>query len=212
MPSTLKGLINSLTETKNGQFLSFSGFHFFYALELMSENRVGRNKLAEQLNVGEGAVRTLLIRLKGAGLVTTSKSGCMLTDEGLRVWRELDKFFPGRAAFFRSELTPFNFNYGFVIRNGADKVNSGIEQRDKAIVVGAERALIFVFRNGQLRINYVSNDIEETFPMVARQILQQLKPQENDAVVIASGETPLKAMHGAFSASWSLLRDEEIEH
>ena len=205
MNSALKGFITGLAEIKSsGQSLSFSVFHLFYALELMSEKTVGRSKLAEQLNVGEGAVRTILSRLVGAGLMTASKAGCALTVEGLRVWQGFEKVFPRRVEFLRTELAPSEFNYAFLVKGSGGKVGSGIEQRDAAIVAGALRALVIVFRSGRLRIESVSDDIEEAFPKAASQILRHLKPQDDDVIVIAGGDTALKAMHGAFAASWSL--------
>jgi len=171
----------------------------------MSETSISRSTIAEQLDLGEGTARTILGRLVNAGLVKTSMTGCILTGEGLRVYREFNNVFPKRAKFPWTELTPSNFNYGFVIKSKADKVGSGIEQRDKAIVVGATRALVAVFKNGRLQINFISDDIKQMFPIATNKILQYLEPQENDVIVIASAETPLKAMHGAFAASWSLL-------
>lgn len=188
-----------------GRFLSFSAFQLFHVLQLVSKRTLSRAKIAEQLDVGEGTIRTILGRLVDADLVKISTVGCKLTDNGLYVCREFDRVFPKWGRFSWTELTPSAFNYSFVIRDAADKVGSGIEQRDNAIVVGATRALVFVFQNGRLRINSVSDDVEKVFPKAARQILLELKPQENDAIVIATGETPLKAMHGAFAASWSLL-------
>jgi DNA-binding MarR family transcriptional regulator len=205
MNSALKGFITGLAEIKSsGQSLSFSVFHLFYALELMSEKTVGRNKLAEQLNVGEGAVRTIVSRLVGASLMTTSKAGCTLTVEGLHVWREFEEVFPRRVEFLRTELTPSEFNYAFLVKGSGSKVGSGIEQRDAAIVAGAVRALVIVFRSGRLLIESVSDDIGEAFPKAASQILRDLEPQDDDVIVIAGGDTALKAMHGAFAASWSL--------
>jgi hypothetical protein len=204
-----KCYFDGLAEIKAaGRYLSFSAFQLFFTLQLMSKESISRSTIAEQLDLGEGTARTILGRLVDAGLVKTSKTGCILTGEGLRVCREFDNVFPKRANFPWTELTPSNFNYGFVIKNKADKVGSGIEQRDKAIVVGATRALVAVFINGRLRINSVSDDLEKMFPIAARKILQDLKPQENDAIVIASAETPLKAMHGTFAASWSLLDNQ----
>ena len=45
---------------------------------------LGRNKLAEKLNVGDGAVRTIISRLREADLIETSKEGCNLTKKGIR--------------------------------------------------------------------------------------------------------------------------------
>jgi hypothetical protein len=204
--SALKDYFDGLAEIKSaGRLLSFSVFQLFCTLQLLSRRTTSRAKIAKQLSIGEGTTRTILGRLVNAGLVKTSKAGCKLTVEGLHVCYAIDTVFPKRGIFSWTELTPSNCNYSFVIRNGANKVGSGIEQRDKAIVAGATSALVVVFQNGLLRINSVSNDIENEFPVASRQILRDLKPQENDAIVIATGETFLKAMHGAFAASWSLL-------
>lgn len=204
--STLKSLITGLAEsTAPGPYLSSSVFHLFYALELISGKTGGRTRLAEQLNVGEGVVRTILRRLNGAGLVTTSTVGCALTDEGLRIWRGFENVFPRRAEFLRTALTPSIFNYAFLIRGGSGKVGSGIEQRDAAIVAGALCTLVVVFEGGHLQIKSVCDNVEKAFPNVASEMHRELKPQEDDVIVVAGGETALKARRGAFAASWSLL-------
>src|SRR3989304_10111019 len=97
--STLKEFIKSLAGAKApGPNTTFTVFHIFYALELMSQKTIGRNKLAEKLNVGEGAIRTIISRLVDAGLIITSKEGCTLTSKGKCVWREFEEAFPKRMA------------------------------------------------------------------------------------------------------------------
>jgi predicted transcriptional regulator len=210
MPSTLKEFIRDLAATKApGPSTTFTVFHVFYALELMSEQTFGRNKLAEKLNVGEGAIRTLISRLIDAGLMITSKEGCALTSKGLAVWREFEEVFPQRVELPRTELTTSDYNYGFLVKNSGNKVKSGIDQRDAAIVAGAKRAIVISSRGGHLRIESVSESIECEFPKSSQQILQLIKPQDNDVIVIAGGDTALKAKRGAFAASWSLLNGEK---
>ena len=92
MPSQFKNFIESLARPRGpGPSTTFSMFHIFYALELMAEKPIGRTKLAEKLNVGEGAIRTIINRLKDAGLIVTSKEGCNLTDKGLSVWKRFEE-------------------------------------------------------------------------------------------------------------------------
>ena len=201
----IKDYFESLAGNKSAARLSFSEFQIFYTLQLLSQEPMSRVKIAKQLSVGEGTVRNILSRLVDAKLAKPSRAGYKLTVEGLRICYTIDEVFPKRSIFSCTELTPSNCNYSFVIRNGANKVGSGMEQRDKAIVAGATSALTVVFQSGRLRINSVSDDIKNEFPVAFRQILRDLTPKENDAIVIASGETFLKAMHGAFAASWSLL-------
>jgi predicted transcriptional regulator len=68
--------------------LKFSVFHLLLAMELVAKKPMGRSKLAHNLNVGEDAMRTVIGRLKNAGLITTSKAGCNFTNEGLNLWKE----------------------------------------------------------------------------------------------------------------------------
>ncbi|MCW4009845.1 MAG: DUF4443 domain-containing protein [Candidatus Bathyarchaeota archaeon] len=206
MTCGLKDLVEGLLEVKApGPPLSFSVFHLFYALEMLSEKTVGRNRLAEHLNVGEGAIRTIVRRFVEADLMTTSQMGCCLSVKGLNLWRGFESVFPLRAEFLQTELTPCEHNYAFLVRGCSCSVGSGIEQRDAAVMAGAIRALIIVFRNGRLRIESVSEDIGDVFPDAASQILQELNPQDNDIIVVAGGDTSLNAKRGAFAASWSLL-------
>jgi hypothetical protein len=188
-----------------GPSTSFTIFHVFYALELLSQRPLGRNKLAEKLDVGDGAVRTIISRLVDAELVDTSKEGCNLTEKGCAVWRQFEEVFPKRVEVAKSELATSEFNFAFLVKNSGEKVVSGIDQRDAAIIAGARKALVLVVKNGHLRIEYVSDCIEEQYPKATKLLLEELKPQDNDVVIIAGGDTQLKAKRGAFAAAWSLV-------
>jgi len=206
MTSPFKKFIESLASPKGpGPSTTFSMFHIFFALELVAKKPIGRNKLAEKLNVGEGAIRTIISRLKDAGLIVTSKEGCNLTDKGLSVWKNFEAVFPTRAKIEKTALTTSKYNYAFVVKNKGHKVKSGIDQRDAAIMGGARRALVIVFKNGSLKIESVSNSVEKDFPEAANKILKDLKPEDNDVIIIAGADNPLKAKRGAFAASWVLI-------
>jgi len=203
---TLKKFMNEVADKRApGPSTTFTIFHIFYALELMSQKPLGRNRLADKLNVGDGAVRTIINRLKEAGLIETSKEGCLLTERGLDTWRQFEEFFPVRVDLPKSELSTSDFNYAFLVKNCGQKVQSGIDQRDAAIIAGARKAMVVVYRNGHLSIESVSDNIAEQYPEAASQILKELKPQDNDVIIVAGAETKLKAKRGAFAASWSLL-------
>jgi len=206
MAVSLKKFIQQIAGKKApGPSTSFTVFHIFYALELMSEAPLGRNKLAKKLNIGDGAVRTVIGRLKEAGLIETSKEGCSLTKKGLEVWEQFEQAFPKRVEISRSELSESDYNFAFLVKNSSDKIRSGIDQRDAAIIAGARKALVIVFKGGHMRIESVSDNVEKKYPKAAGQISKLLMPQENDAIIIAGAETALKAKRGAFAASWSLL-------
>ena len=210
MTSQFKRFIESLASPKGpGPSTTFSMFHIFYALELLAEKPIGRNKLAEKLNVGEGAIRTIISRLKEAGLIVTSKEGCTLTDKGLSVWKSFVDVYPRRVEIGKTALTTSKYNYAFLVKNKAHKIKSGIDQRDAAIMGGAKRALVIVSKNGSLKIESVSNSIEDEFPEAASEILDKLTPEDNDVIIIAGADDPLKAKRGAFAASWVLIGNDK---
>jgi DNA-binding MarR family transcriptional regulator len=206
MATSLKKFMQQIAGKKApGPSTTFTIFHVFYALELMAQKPLGRNKLAEKLEVGDGAVRTIISRLKDAGLIETSKEGCNLTKKGLETWLQFEAIFPKRVDIAKSELNPSEFNFAFLVKNSGQKVQSGIDQRDAAIIAGARKALVTVFKNGHLCIESVSDNIEKEYPKAASQILKELTPQENDVIIIAGADSALKAKRGAFAASWSLI-------
>ncbi|MBT0160266.1 hypothetical protein G4O51_09805 [Candidatus Bathyarchaeota archaeon A05DMB-2] len=171
----------------------------------MAEKSIGRNKLAEKLGIGDGAIRTIIGRLKDAGLIAISKEGCALTSKGLKIWKEFEQFFPKRLAVGKTELTSAKYNFGFLVKNSGEKIKSGIEQRDAAIMGGANRAIVIVAKGGHLIIDSISNDIMKEFPKASNQILRDFKPEDNDVIIIAGADDPLRAKRGAFAASWILL-------
>lgn len=206
MVSSLKKFMQQIAGKKApGPSTTFTIFHIFYALELLSEKSMGRNKLAEKLNVGDGAVRTIISRLREAALIETSKEGCNLTKKGLDIWEQFQGIFPKRVEIPRSELAQSEFNFAFLVKKSGQKIDSGIDQRDAAIIAGARKALIIVFKNGHLCIESVSDCIDKQYPKAARQILEELMPEEDDVIIISGADSYLKAKRGAFAASWSLI-------
>ena len=207
MAVSLKKFMQQIAGKKApGPSTTFTIFHVFYALELMAQKPLGRNKLAEKLNVGDGAVRTIISRLKEASLIETSKEGCNLTKKGLEIWQQFEEIFPKRVEIPKSELAESEFNFAFLVKNCGKKVGSGIDQRDAAIIAGARKALVIVFRNRHLCIESVSDCLEQQYPKAAGLILKELRPQDNDVVIIAGADSRSRAKRGAFAASWSLIR------
>ena len=206
MVTSLKKFIQEVAGKKApGPSTTFTVFHIFYALELLSHEPLGRNKLAKKLNVGDGAVRTIISRLRHAGLIETSKEGCSLSKEGLEVWGQFEQVFPKRLEIGKSELIESDFVFAFLVKSCGQKVQSGIDQRDAAIIAGARKALVIVFEDGHMRIKSVSDFIEKQYPTAANQILKELTPENNDVIILSGGDSALKAKRGAFAASWSLI-------
>ena len=200
-----KFIENLASEKAPGPSTTFSMFHIFYALELLSEKPIGRNKLAETMNVGEGAIRTIISRLGNAGLIVNTKAGCSLTEKGRKTWDKFKELFPSMVEIEHTKLTNSKYNFGFLVKNCGQKIKSGIEQRDAAIMGGASRAIAIVSRNGHLIIDSVTNSIETEYPDAAKKILKDIKPQDNDVIIVAGADDAVKAKRGAFAAAWVLI-------
>jgi DNA-binding MarR family transcriptional regulator len=205
MPSTLKQSLQKLTKEKApGPSPSFSTYHLLLAIELMADKSVGRNKLARELDIGQGAVRTLIGRLRDAGLITTLKSGCSLTDKGFRLWKEYRSTIK-KIGIEKNELTFADHNVAVLVKNRGQKVQTGMEQRDAAVMAGAKSATTILFREGRLVFPSTIREVDKDFPKASAQIVKLLEPQENDAIVVVSSDSPRRAEYAALAAAWTLL-------
>ena len=206
MSFNVKEIIKRITNQKApGPSTSFSMFHVFYALELISKTTIGRNKLAKKLEVGEGVIRTIINHLKDEKLISTSKKGCTLTDKGLKLWNKIEQLFPERGEVKRTILNNSQFNYAFLVKNAGHKIKSGIIQRDAAIMGGANRSIAIVAKDKKLAIESVSDDIERDFPKATKKLLTNLSPENNDVIIVAGADSSIRAKRGAFAASWVLI-------
>ncbi|MEM3725608.1 MAG: DUF4443 domain-containing protein [Candidatus Bathyarchaeia archaeon] len=208
MPYLLKKYLEKVVSEKApGPPPTFSVLHILRALELIAEKPTGRGKLAENLNVGEGAIRTIISRLKDAGLITTSKTGCTLTDKGLKLFKEYQSFFKKKIEIGKNELTIAKHSFAVLIKNCGHKIKSGVEQRDAAIMAGAKGATTLLFKKGCLIIPAVSDDVAKDFPEAASQIMASMNPEEDDVIILSSADSLEKAEYGALAAAWKLLDD-----
>jgi len=206
----LKKLLESLLEEKApGPYPSFSVYHLIKSIELVARiGKIGRGKLAEELKIGEGATRTLIERLKTAHLISVSKKGCSLTEKGKKIWNEFKSIFPRKTNLERNELALADCNVAVQIRDGGERVRTGVEQRDAAVMIGAKGATTLVFKGKKLVMPNMSDDVCRDFPIVFRQIMTFLNLKENDAIVIGSADTWSKAEYGALAAAWTLIEND----
>jgi hypothetical protein len=195
-------------EKAPGPTPSFQVFHIIKTLELISHAHIGRGMLAEKLGIGEGATRTLIERLRAKEIISTSKSGCNLTKKGEELWNEVKKTFPSKTELGKSKLTLSICNVAVLVRGKGEKVKLGMEQRDAAFLVGAKGATTLVMRKGKLMMPNVDVDMKRDVPDV-KKIMNFLKPEEGDTIVIGSADTCEKAEHGALAAAWTLLNDDD---
>jgi predicted transcriptional regulator len=206
MSHTFKQILEKIAgEKAPGPSTTFSLFHILSAIEIIAKKPIGRAMLADNLKVGEGAVRTIINRLQKASLIATSKAGCVLTKKGLSLWKEYKSIFEEKIEIGKNELTLAEYNFAILVKNHGHKVKSGMEQRDAAVMAGAKSATTLLFKGKRLIIPSVSSNVAEDFPKAANQIFRLLKPEENDVIIIGSATSPEKAQYGTLAAAWALL-------
>jgi len=91
-----------------------------------------------------------------------------------------------------------------ILKRRSQNVKKGLEQRDAAIRAGAEAALVMTYLNNILHMPGVSILSEER-PAFASQIIEKVKPDQSDVIIIAGAKEDRKAKYGALAAAQTLL-------
>ncbi|MEM2994628.1 MAG: DUF4443 domain-containing protein [Candidatus Bathyarchaeia archaeon] len=193
-----------------GQNPYFNRVHVFKALEILSAGAVGRVRLARELMLGEGTTRTLVKHLKNEGLIEISKSGIILSKLGKKVLSNLKSKISEGIEIPKSPLTVGPSNIAILIRNAANLVKNGVEQRDAAIKAGALGATTLIFKQGKLTIPGLSEDIlqNQNIQSICNTIISKLKPKENDIIIIGSANKKQTAEIAAKTAALEILKQQ----
>ncbi|MEM1537811.1 MAG: DUF4443 domain-containing protein [Candidatus Nezhaarchaeales archaeon] len=171
------------------------------------EGPIGRYKLSNALNVGEGVVKALLKSFKEGGLVKVAAGrGCSLTDKGRR---ELEGFLSRRRIASikpveMKELSLGGIEVAVHLRGLAGKIGSGMEQRDEAIKAGGRGAITIVMRGRTLKVPGVYEDLAEAYSDVAKTLLESFDLNENDVLVVCSADDYWKAKRVTLAVALSL--------
>lgn len=192
-------------EKAPGPTPSFSVIHVIRALELLGEKPIGRKRLSRNLALGEGATRTLIERLRSLSLIVVDRKGCAFSKKGRKLWNNLHATIPRKIALKESSLTLAPFNVAILVKNGSSNVRFGLEQRDAALLAGSKGATTLTLKDGRLTVPPDYRDLIKDFPQIHRRLVDSLKPEEDDAIVIGSADTLEKAEFGALAAAITLL-------
>lgn len=186
-----------------GRALTYTEVHVLKALEILgSSGPVGRQELARLMGLGEGVVRTLVRHLKSEGLIEISRGGMSLSDKGSQVLMEIRSFMSSME-LPETEITVGPYNHAVLVKGAAGLIRRGVEQRDMAIKAGASGATTLVYRGGALQMPGVDVEVPAEIRM---RLMEGLEVEEEDAIIIGAGETPLTAEVGAKAAALDLIR------
>ena len=168
---------------------------------------MGRIRLSKELGLGEGTTRTLLKHLKNEGITQSSRSGISFSEDGKRLFSDLRSKLSEGVDVPSSPLTVGSFNIGILVRDSAEAVGSGMEQRDTAIKSGASGATTLIFSSNKLSLPTGEENISESMPELHDKLVTQFKPKENDVIIVGCGENRETAEIGAKMAAIKLLKN-----
>jgi len=185
----------------------FTEAHVVKALEeISSQKGVGRLKLSKELQLGEGAARTLVKHLKNEGLIEISKSGILLSEHGRRMFSSLRAVISEQIEVPSSPLTVGLFNVAVLIRGRADAVKYGLEQRDAAVMAGAKGATTLIFSKNKLTMPRAEEDVFKGNVTIRNLLLSKLNPKQGDVIIIGSADEEIRAEFGTKMAALQLLK------
>jgi len=203
----LKVIADAASKIAPGRAPYFMEAHVVKALSVIdNQGPVGRSKLAKTLGLGEGSIRTLIRHLEKEGLIEISREGLLLTSSGQSLVSSMMSNLSKSIEIPRGSLTVGAFNMAILVRGAAGVVRTGLEQRDAAIMVGALGATTLIFSGGRMTMPSVNEDVFRDAPRIRGTLISQLKPQENDVIVIGSAPNRLTAEFGAIAAALETLK------
>jgi len=185
----------------------FDSAHVLRCLLILErEKRIGRKELTKRLVLGEGSVRSILKDLSKKGYLKSAVAkGHELSTKGWRFVKELNKSILGPRIISAKGLTVGEKDVAILVKNVADRVKIGLDERDAAIKIGSLGATILVFKNNELkfpdqtRLKIKNNDLYRLFDF-----------KEEDVLIIGTDNTYDKAENAAIAALFALVGDKII--
>lgn len=177
-------------------------------ITLGREGPVGRKRLSQILGVGEGATRTILLRMKAAEILRTDHSGCSLGKRGRVLFEEIASRIIDIRELKLKSIAFFPHQVGVLVRGVSHKVARGIEQRDAAILAGAMGAITVIFRRGAF-VMPGSVNISKEHPEFAEEMKEMFSLKEKDVLIIVGAKTHSQAEDGVMAAALSLMDNFE---
>jgi len=192
------------------RLLSYEMSHVFRSMQLMAEyGRISRNMLASELNLGDGSVKTLVKHLKMNEIVETSNAGMWLTRKGETLYNKIYDAIPHELSLGKCPLGLGKFNHAVLVKDLGGEIGTGIEQRDAAIKLGAKGATTLVYENKKFLMPDRTQDSLRNESEIKNILLENLQPDENDVIIIASSDNKKNANLAAKSAAILTISNHE---
>ena len=190
--------------------LSFDLVHVFKTLQLLNKHgKISRTILVHELSLGEGSIKTLVKHLKMNGLVETSKGGMLLSEKGLKLYSKLSEVISSEMNIPQCSFSIGKYNHVVLLKNLVSKIVQGIEQRDAAIKMGANGATTLLFEGDKFLIPGKNWDFVKTDVSIQRSMIEKLRPENGDVIIIGSADNKRIAEFAAKNAALTTISNHK---
>lgn len=207
MQQQIKTLQKITSRKRTSKSLTFSIPHVLKSILLLSKQKyVSRATLCYELHMGEGAVRTLISYLREYEFVDSIKAGTFLTTKGKNFAKKFQEAMPYQSFLRKCCLTNGDHNYAIILRKEhVSNIGNGMQQRDYAILYGANDALTLRFKKGEFV--FVGDEVvcfaDES--EIKENLIETLHPRNNDIIIITSSNDKFVVEISAINtALWTL--------
>jgi hypothetical protein len=173
---------------------------------------LGRYELCQNLSIGEGSARTLLKRLTESDYVEADgKQGQRLTKKGKHLFSSLSNDIPIGMPLNLRDLVVYEYAYGNKVVGRAENVVDGVRQRDEAIIqggYGVAGATTLIHEDGVLVIPPDNFEAHLASTREALLILESLRPEDKDVIVIGSANDGNLAREVSMAAVMTLFEED----
>jgi len=163
---------------------------------LRLDNNRSRQRLAKELELGEGTVRTILKALKSKKLLNSTKRGHFLSKKGYELMAIICKVIDAPKIVTLQDIYPEFKKTGVLVKD-ASSLKEIYRFRDIAVKNGAEGALILRFTS---RLFAPESDYEYDY----KEIEKQFRLHENDVLILSFSKNNRSAENGALAAAIEL--------
>jgi predicted transcriptional regulator len=173
------------------------------------EQPLGRYELCDKMSIGEGSARTLLKRLTESDYIEPEgKQGQRLTISGQRLFDEIIRDVPRGLMLDVKQLVMYDYAYANLVKGRASLVTDGVRQRDEAIIQGGygkAGASTLVQKNVRLVMPPDDFHILLAYEAETVLIIESLRPEDNDVIIIGSADEPNLAREVSMAAVMTLF-------
>ncbi len=196
--------LKSVVKRLPGPTPNFNFIHAVMMLLLLEKGPIGRKRLAEMMEIGEGSVRSLIRRLREAGYLEVGREGCYLTRKGHREIRELRKFLKGPVELELPNLVGGRASAILVRGRGRVELNV-VELRDEAVRVGGRGAIILLSKERELFFPETMEPLGKYRSDDESLLRATFRPSDGDLVVIGLGDSSKESVIAALAVSLTIL-------